>query len=177
MRGTDTCIEYGGGWSSLWWARKCAWTVTLEADHVWAERLLREFGARPDLITKWEMRFVGSDWSTVHTQPKTYWAKHAHLLTPDNARRMEDAYLAVPFAADIIVLDGSVRWRNAEVIDAYVRANPGKVRMIVVDNMESMARPVAGKFTAYREHAFPATNPAMIPTHQREHITSVFVAC
>lgn len=175
IRPTDHVIEYGGGWSSLWWAARAAWTLTVEADYNWAAKLLVEMARHPELMTKWSLRFVASEWSVNFQNPKKYWTDNAKHINDESARRLEDAYLAVDFSPDVFVIDGSARVRNADIVDEYSAAHES-VRMIVIDNMEVMERYTLGKFKTFERHDFPEFDVAKIPIHQNgKWVTSVFV--
>lgn len=165
LRPTDRVIEFGGGWSTLWWTRRAAWTLTVEADYSWAAKLLHEMAAHPDLMTRWALRFVACEWSNVYTQPKRYWSKHGSLLTKEIAERMEDAYMHFDFEPNVVVIDGSARGRNTIVADEYIKRTPS-VRMIVVDNMEWLHRYTAGRFDDFTQYDFHEYDIEKIPAHQ-----------
>lgn len=165
LRPTDHVLEFGGGWSTLWWAKRAAWTTTVEADYAWAAKLLQEMAAHPDLMAKWALRFVACEWSNVHTQPKRYWTKNAAHLNAEIAERMEAAYMKINEDADVIVIDGSARARNAVDVDSYLK-NGSRCRMIVVDNMEWLYRHTAGRFDGFEQHDFHEYDFAKIPAHQ-----------
>lgn len=165
LKSTDKVLEFGGGWSSLWWAARAAWTLTVEADYAWAAKILTEMARHPALMTKWSLRFVACEWSNNFSRPKAYWTKHANLLTPEIADRLETEYFKIDFAPDIIVIDGSARVRNVQEVDKYVSAEKS-VRMIVVDNMEWLARFTEGRFLGFTRHEFHEYDLQKIPAHQ-----------
>lgn len=166
LRPTDKVVEFGGGWSTLWWARRASWTLTVEADFAWASKLLQEMAAHPDLMTRWALRFVACEWSNVFSKPKTYWTKHGSgILNDDVARRMEDAYFQFDFEPDVIVIDGSARGRNVMVADDYISRTP-RVRMVVVDNMEWLHRYTDGRFVGFTQYDFHEYDIEKIPPHQ-----------
>lgn len=176
IRSDDVVLEFGGGVSSIWWARKAAYTYTYEADAAWAAILLAEMHKRPELLAKWGMCFSGCEWSNTAEQPKTYWTKHRELLNPGNIQRLEDIYCDIPASLkpSIIVIDGSIRPRTADVTAVFIKTN--SVRLIVVDNMESMSRYVADKFEGYKQIDFHEDDLALIPKHQNgKWCTSVFL--
>jgi hypothetical protein len=175
LRPTDRVIEFGGGWSSIWWASRAAWTLTVEADHIWAAKILGEIARHPQLMTKWSMRFVGCEWSNLHTNPKGYWTKNKGVLNPEIADRLETAYMEINFAPDVVAIDGSARARNVVEVDRYLNQNQS-IRMIVVDNMEWLARHTEGRFRSFQQYDFPEYDVAKIPPHQNgKWTTSVWL--
>ncbi len=50
---TDTVIEFGGGWSSIWWAKRVKYTLTVEASPEWASLLIKEMMPHPNAMAKW----------------------------------------------------------------------------------------------------------------------------
>src|ERR1700675_2870809 len=43
---TKTVLEWGGGFSSLWWAKRCFHIFTIEADATWCQWISTEAAAR-----------------------------------------------------------------------------------------------------------------------------------
>jgi hypothetical protein len=172
----DLVLEFGGGVSSLWWAAKAAFTYTVEANASWGSRLLSEMHKRPALLAKWAMLLAPCEWHTSADNPKPYWRRNKMHLTPDRIDRMQRTYLwtDLPFDPTVIVVDGSVRPQSLDAAARYVRMHP--VRLIVVDNMEVMARHTEGRFPDYERLDFDETDLALIPPHQNGRwTTSVFV--
>ena len=175
LRPTDRVIEFGGGWSTIWWTRHVAWTLTIEASPKWAAKIISEMSAHPRLLVKWSLRFAAAEWHTKYTQAKNFWTKHARVLSDDIAKSLEDAYLAIEFSPDVFVIDGSVRPGSVHAVDRHVRSHED-TRMIVVDNMESMAKHVEGKFPGFTQHDFPEYDLEKIPAHQNgKWTTSVWL--
>jgi len=175
LRTTDEVIEYGGGWSSLWWAKRAAFTLTVEADYKWASQLLNEVAAHPELMTRWALRFVPSDWNPDATRPKQYWTANAAHLTPAAAELMTNRYLWIDFEPDVFVIDGSIRPKNIEIVDEYLKSHH-RPRMIVVDNMETLSKFTVGRFDGFRQFDFPEFDIEKIPKHQNgKWMTSVWI--
>ncbi len=177
VRASDTCLEFGGGASSIWWAERCTFTLTVEASPVWAPRIIEEMRKRPSALAKWGMTFAPCDWHTSFESPKPYWSHPARKLTEEQARQLERVYLnpAVPFIPTIIVVDGSVRPQSIVIADELARRHR-EVRMIVMDNLETMQPYLAGRFHGFTEHAFDEDDLSYIPEHQSgKWRTSVFL--
>lgn len=149
----------------MWWTKRAAWTTSVEADYAWAAKLLQEMAAHPDRMAKWALRFVACEWSNVHTRPKGYWTKNAVHMNAEIAERLEAAYMKIDEDADVMVIDGSARARNAVDVDCYLK-NGSRCRMIVVDNMEWLHRYTAGRFDGFEQHDFHEYDFAKIPAHQ-----------
>lgn len=171
----DYVIEYGGGWSSLWWAKRAGYTHTVEADYKWAAQILHEMASYPELMTRWTLRFVPSDWNPDASRPKQYWTKNQQHLTPDIAQHMTNRYLVIDFEPDVFVIDGSIRPENIRIVDEYLNSHT-RPRMIVVDNMESLRKHTEGRFSGFKQHDFHEYDHAKIPAHQNgKWCTSVWI--
>lgn len=172
---TDNVIEFGGGWSSIWWAKRANYTLTVEASPEWAATIIKEMMTHPDAMAKWSMKFVPSDWNPTPNEPKQYWKANGSHLTEDNIANLTMKYLSIDFDADVIVIDGSIRPTNIDVVNQYLKHN-NRVRMIVVDNMESLRRYTLSKFEGYEQYDFFETDLSLIPTHQNgKWCTSVWI--
>jgi hypothetical protein len=170
----DRVLEFGGGASSAWWCQRAGLVHTVEADHDWAAVMLTEIGKRPEWLKHWTLSFVPCNWNPNLARPKRYWTQHRDRIDKAEAAVLEAFYARITFDPTIIVIDGSIRTTCVRVTEAYTRETP--VRMVVVDNMETMARHVEGCFAGYRRHDFHETDPALIPPHQNgAWTTSVFV--
>lgn len=171
---SDVVLEFGGGASSLWWASRVAFTYTVEAAPTWAPKLITEMAKRPSLLAKWTMLFCPSEWHSSHRSAKPYWDKRQSSLSDGDAARLEALYSRVAIAPDIIVIDGSVRPQCVDSAANYIKFN--KVRMVIVDNMESMQRHVGEKFSPFTRLDFPEFDPKVIPVHQNGRwISSAFI--
>jgi hypothetical protein len=166
LRPTDTVIEFGGGWSSLFWAKRSAFTLTVEANWEWASKIIKEAAAHPDLMTRWQLKFVPSDWNPDDTRLKPYWDANKYYLSSDICNQMADRYLAIDFEPDVFVIDGSIRPENIKRVDQYLK-NKSRVRMVVVDNMESLLPYTKDKFVGFQQHDFHEFDLKKIPVHQR----------
>lgn len=172
IRSTDKVVEYGGGISSLFWAKRAQFTYTVEASPEWAPWIIQEMAKRPELLQKWTMQFTPCDWNRTPRSPKLYWQRNRIGL--DQAETLTRTYTTAPFHPDIFVIDGSVRPQCCEMVSRYVEDKP--VRMIVVDNMETMEPHTVDRFVGYERIDFWETDLALIPAHQKGRwCSSVFV--
>jgi len=175
LRLSDTVLDFGGGWSTIWWARKVSWITTVEADYVWAAKLLHEMAAHPELIAKWQLKFVACEWSNTYLAPKKYWNKNQNIMNDLIADQLESHYMKIYDDPTVIVIDGSSRARNVEEVSRYL-AQSNRVRMLVVDNMEWLSRFTAGKFKGFKQYDFHEFDIEKIPVHQNgKWCTSVWV--
>jgi hypothetical protein len=175
LRPTDTVIEFGGGWSSLFWAKRSAFTLTVEANWEWASKIIMEMSSHPDLMTKWQLKFVPSDWNPDESRLKPYWENNKQFLSPAICSEMTNRYLSIDFDPDIFVIDGSIRPENIKRVDQYLQ-HSSRVRMIVVDNMESLAPYTINKFSGFKQSDFHEYDIKKIPVHQRgKWCTSVWI--
>lgn len=168
VRDTDMVLEFGGGASSIWWAERCTFTLTLEASPTWAPRIIEEMRKRPAALAKWSMVFAPCEWHTSFDKPKPYWSHPARHLTESQARQLERVYLnpAVPFIPTVIVVDGAVRPQSIVVADELARRHR-EVRMIIIDNLEEMEPQLSGRFLDFRQQAFDEDDLSYIPEHQK----------
>lgn len=172
---TDTVIEFGGGWSSIWWAKRAKYTLTVEASPEWASLLIKEMMPHPNAMAKWSLRFVPSDWNPTPDQLKPYWKANSKHLTVDSINNLSENYLKIEFDPTVIVIDGSIRPKNIEAVDKYLKTN-NTVRMIVVDNMESLRKYTVDNFNGFNQHDFHETDIKLIPNHQNgKWCTSVWI--
>lgn len=171
----DTVLEFGGGWSSIWWAKKCKFTLTVEANHEWAAKIILEFANHPAALAKWSLKFVPSDWNPTASFPKRYWKNNFHHLTEETISSMTERYLSIDFNPSIIVIDGSIRHLNIEKVDEYLKSN-STVRMLVIDNTEVLLPYTLEKFENFERHDFHESDLSLIPSHQNgKWCTSVWL--
>jgi len=163
----DLVLEFGGGASTIWWAKRCQYTYTAEASVRWASVLIEKMIEHPDALAKWSMIFAPCEWTDNHETPKPFWQHPRRKISREQAEQLERAYLniAIPFVPTIIVIDGSVRARSLFVADQIVRRH-SEVRMVVVDNMETMSRHTSDKFPGFAAKHFDETDLDYIPKHQ-----------
>lgn len=175
IKSDDTVIEFGGGMSSLWWANRCRFTLTVEASHSWAIKILTEFSNYPQLLSKWSLKFVPSDWNPTSDQPKSYWEKNKIHLSEEKIDELNSKYLSIDFDPSIIVIDGSIRPSNIESVDRYLSVNDS-VRVVIVDNMETLSLYTENRFHGFEKYEFHETNKELIPDHQNgEWCTAVWI--
>ncbi len=175
IKDTDTVLEFGGGFSSIWWAKKCKFTLTVEASYEWASKLLLEFSKYPEALTKWQLKFVASDWNPTIDHPKNYWKKNKNILNEIIVSEMNDRYLSIDFDPNIIIIDGSIRPLNIQKVNEYLKTNTS-VRIIIVDNMESLGKHTINMFEGFKQYDFHETNETLIPEHQNgKWCTSVWI--
>ncbi len=165
LKSDDTVIEFGGGMSSLWWANMCNFTLTVEANHSWAIKILTEFSNHPDLLSKWSLKFVPSDWNPTSDQPKSYWEANKSHLDSNKVEVLNQRYLSIDFDPSVIVIDGSIRPSNIESVDLYLEKNQS-VRIVVIDNMETLSQYTENRFQAFKRYEFHETIKELIPEHQ-----------
>lgn len=178
INSNDIVLEFGGGASSLYWANKVKFTYTVEANVSWAATLLQKFAKHPKLLSKWSMLFVPCDWNHKHYNPKSYWRRNSTHLSSDQAIHLESLYahMSFAFSPSVIVIDGSVRPQTVEATQRYLRSHKETLKMIIIDNMETMERYLAGGFAGYQRHDFPEHDLTKIPEHQNgQWMTSVYL--
>jgi hypothetical protein len=175
MDNTYTVIEFGGGLSSIWWAKKSKFTLTVEANYEWAAKLLLEFSKYPEAFAKWQLKFVASDWNPTIDYPKNYWKKNYNILTEKLISDMSERYLSIDFDPNIIVIDGSIRPANIQKVNNYLESNTS-VKMIVIDNMESLGKYTINMFNEFNQYNFVEDDLTLIPEHQNgKWCTSVWL--
>lgn len=175
IKDTDTVLEFGGGFSSIWWAKRCKFTLTVEANYEWASKLLLEFSKYPEALAKWQLKFVASDWNPTIDHPKNYWKKNKNLLNEIIVSEMNDRYLSVDFDPNIIIIDGSIRPLNIQRVNDYLKTNTS-VRIVIVDNMESLGKYTIDMFEGFKQYDFHETDETLIPEHQKgKWCTSVWI--
>jgi hypothetical protein len=164
----DIVLEFGGGASSIWWCSRAKYTYTVEASPDWAPTLITKMSQCPHLLAKWSMLFVPCEWHTSHLSPKQYWKKNANMINEEQASYLNNIYSCIPqsFKPTVIVIDGSVRPQTVVTTAHYIKHST-QVRMIVVDNMETMRSSTEGMFTGFQEYPFHEKDPEKIPKHQK----------
>ena len=102
-------LEFGGGQSSIWWAKQAKRVLTFEGDQAWHDRI------RGQMPTNVDLQFVQGD------SPESRVARIQQVLAKDPAERF-----------DVIIIDGlDRRWL---VPIACERLAPGGI--IICDNSE-----------------------------------------
>jgi hypothetical protein len=177
LRPDDIVLEFGGGASSIWWCSRAKYTYTVEASPDWAPTLIEKMAQYPHLLAKWSMLFVPCEWHTSYLQPKRYWKQNAKMIDEEQALHLNNIYSRIPQEVQptVIIIDGSVRPQTVVTTSDYVKHST-QVRMIVVDNMESMRKSTEGMFTDFKEYPFHEKDPQKIPKHQKgKWCSSAFV--
>lgn len=129
----------------------------------------------PDLLTRWVLKFVPSEWNPTSVNLKPYWKKNKSYLSQLSCQLMEDRYVEIDFEPDIFVIDGSVRHKNIVNVDNFLKSSK-RTRMVVVDNMETLSSITAGKFSGFKQFDFHEFDITKIPTHQKgKWCTSVWI--
>lgn len=171
-----TVIEFGGGWSSIWWAKRAKYTLTVEASPGWAERLIKEMIPHPDAMAKWSLKFVPSDWNPNPSNLKQYWKTNKAYLDETNISNLTSRYLDIDFTPDVFVIDGSVRCLNIDAVDEFLDSKHEKPKMIVIDNTEVYADYAVGKFNGFKQYDFHEKDTSLIPEWQNgAWCTSVWI--
>lgn len=171
----DTIIEFGGGWSSIWFAKKVKYTLTIEASPAWAATIINEMQAHPGAMAKWSLKFVPSEWNPTEKHPKQYWTINHDYLSDDTIRTLNDMYLKIDFDPSVIVIDGSIRPMNIIAVNNFT-VKSKNLRMIIVDNMESLRNNTVGMFKNFKQYDFHEYDLSIIPKHQNgEWCTSVWI--
>lgn len=174
VRPTDRVLEFGGGSSSLWWCKHAGFVYTCEANGEWACQLIQEALKQPYLLRKWTMMYAPCDWNPTIGFPKDYWKEHREKISTSQVSQLEQVYTHIPFSPDIIVIDGAIRPSCLYAADEYARSNP--VRIVVIDNLETMGKYVGERFRGFQRHIFQETEASRIPRHQKgDWRTGVFV--
>ncbi len=166
IKSTDNVLEFGGGWSSIWWAKRVNYTLTVEANPKWASKLISEMSEHPDALLKWSLKFVPSDWNPDHTRLKKYWKSNKKYLNHTAIKQLNNRYLEIDFDPDIIVIDGSIRPLNIKKVNEYLISTKSKVRMIIIDNTEVLKKHTENKFNTFKQYDFNETNISLIPKWQ-----------
>lgn len=165
---TMVILEYGGGYSSLWWCDRVKVVYTVEASIEWISLLSLEFYRRPDLLAKWRLCYSPCEWYSSYKQPKKYWQENGKHLTCGDVESMEQDYLFQPMAnVDVLVIDGSIRPQTLRHVPKLLEQN--NIKIIVVDNTESqelldLASAVIP--STFEQINFPATSVDNIPPWQ-----------
>ena len=90
-------IEFGGGWSSPWFADRCGNLIVVETSHKWARTILNELEGRGHVfVPRMGLHYVA-----------------------DVTRQLSKA------TADLVLIDGFERLRYASVLLAWPRLKPG----------------------------------------------------
>ena len=129
-----TVLEWGGGCSTFWWAKKCRAVYTIEAHSewcAWLERTAEEYGIRNI---------------------------HVHRRWPDPV----DRYVEMPAgceAPDIVVIDGSLRTECLAKTLTLPRPitvifdNWQQDYVFIDEAAEAMMAPYVGQFFIQHDHA------------------------
>ena len=94
-------LEYGGGLSSLWWARRAASVTTVESDPAWVERIRRDAPGN--------LRLIGPVSGEAYVREPLAEERRFQVIVVDGKQRKECAEAALPFLdpAGLLVLDNS----------------------------------------------------------------------
>lgn len=164
----DVVLEYGGGGSTVWWARLASKVVTVEASHEWCQLLLEHMRRSPELLKKWRLVMAPCDWNPDFDHPKNYWNRHGSFLSAEEAAEIEHDYLTlVDCDPTVCFIDGSIRTKNIEHVAS--RLHDSRVRILAIDNTEAhyidtVARnAIPGSFERID---FPADGRDTVPEHQ-----------
>ena len=173
-------LEYGGGGSSLWWCKKAKIVHTVEASIPWCILLLENFKNNPELLKKWRLHMSPCEWNPTREHLKSYWINFKKYLTESDQEEMElDYIIDLPKQFDVIVIDGSIRYKTLEKTQQILQQYGEKVFCIVVDNTENEKLSNAAAAIMpndFHRLDFPASDEDQIPSHQNgKWITSIWV--
>jgi hypothetical protein len=107
-------LEFGGGQSTLWWAKRAKYVVTLEGDHEWYDKIKNTMPANVDL------HYVSmKDADTNAYQVKEVLASKPYpqydVVVIDGLYRYE----MIDIACDLLAIDGIIVCDNAEGYGFY----------------------------------------------------------
>ena len=171
-------LEYGGGGSSLWWARRLDALFTVEANVKWALAIMHNFRQSPELLAKWRLSLVPANWHHRENgalKLKNEWQRNPELITPERVEQLEADYLRPPTdRADVVMIDGAIRRETVEMFGDWVSNR--RVRYIVVDNTESdhTSEACSRVFHNYHRYDFWESDSSLIPTGQLSWMTTIF---
>ncbi|THV10582.1 hypothetical protein [Rhizobium rhizophilum] len=175
---SDRVLEYGGGRSSIWWAKHVEGVTTVEASADWAAAILAHAMSRPDLLKRLRIYMAPADWNpSFNSGLKPYW-KQNDVLSEEDALLMERDLLTPTFDGhNVWAFDGAVR---PLVMMKRMHDDTSNVDIIVVDNTESQFTSALADELIPADHFtrldFCARPGDPIPDHQEgKHITSIFV--
>lgn len=131
-------LEFGGGQSTLWWAKKAKHVVTLEGDYDWYEKIKNEMPANVDL------NYVSMESVTV------------------SVARVRDILSSMQHSKyDVIIIDGLYRFEMIEVARDLV-ADDG---VIICDNAEGYGFYEGFKNSCMNKVDFYGNGPGVILPH------------
>lgn len=103
-------LEWGGGASTLWWARRAREVFTIEANPAWADWLRRRAGEAPNLTVEHRPMDLGADAFT--RLPQGCWPD---IVVIDGPRRVDCLRAALRFPRPLTVIADN--WRHAGAVN------------------------------------------------------------
>lgn len=109
-----TVLEFGGGQSTLWWAKRAKKVVTLEGDHDWYEKIKNKM---PDNVDLHFVSMVDIETNVLQVKEvlKSKLINHYNVIVIDGLFREEMIDIACNLMAD----DGIIVCDNAESYNFY----------------------------------------------------------
>lgn len=174
----DRVLEYGGGKSTLFFARRAGQVTTVEASPSWALWLMMYLYDHPDLMKKTRMLFVPCEWNPDYeTGRKAYWTRNGDTLEAEDVMRLQrDLITADASNCNIVAFDGSLR--GPVMLYRASKSDFEAFEMVIVDNTESpetwelAERLFAGRLKRIDFVAGPNDRPVAI--QRGRHITTIF---
>ena len=109
-----TVLEFGGGQSTLWWAKRARSVVTLEGDREWYEKIKNKM---PDNVDLHYVSMKDKDTNVLRVKETLSSISHKrfHVVVIDGLYRYE----MIDIACNVLTEDGIVICDNAEGYDFY----------------------------------------------------------
>lgn len=176
----DEVLEYGGGKSTVFFARKCKSVLTVEASPYWTTWLMMYFFDKPDLMKRVRLHYVPAEWNpSFKSGRKKYWTENFKSLDLKDVRSLEhDLIFPIHSGKNIVVFDGSLR--GPVMVYQLSKIDLSSVDAIIVDNTELpfnfqvLDLLVSDRFERLDFAAGPRDD---VPKNQNgKHITTVLVA-
>lgn len=177
INSSDNCLEYGGGGSTLWWAKTANTVTCVEASVEWTIAILTHAYNKPEILKKMRLFWAPAEWNPTSEFPKRYWGYHRGVLQPEDIIRLQTDLAAAEFSyCNVWVFDGSVRDYIFQKKHERARET---AEIIVVDNTEDATHFFSAKDALDADFVrmdFIEEHAEKIPRHQNgKHITSIWV--
>jgi hypothetical protein len=128
-------IEYGGGASTIWFLKRLKELYTIEANPMWASRLIQEISKNQEFLDKWRLYFVNCNWQIDDCKNRWYVTR---ALSNEQLIRLEKSYCNFEVKdPDFILVDGAVRYLALYKAVSLLKKEGS---ILCVDNMELPAR-------------------------------------
>lgn len=142
-----TGLEYGGGRSTIWWAKRLKTLHCVEASTRWLLAILSEALKQPEVLLSLRLHLVNADWRYFDDgslKLRDHWPDNADLLNAETVRVLEHDYVSPPTKhADIVMIDGAIREKTASYVVRH-HADLG-ASIVVIDNTERISMASAAR--------------------------------